>query len=407
MKKLFTVWFILVLSSIAFAGPPIQKSVSDEAYNATTWNGVKSTAPSKNAVRDKLEAFDSAIDWTSDQGATNIHSGNYPITDGLVPDDITLTNISQITTKPITSLSATNWRLFYSADGAIPVELVLGADGTFLESNGASSAPAFRVLASGDIPDISATYLTLAQIGAAYDTEAELLALFAAKCDESVFGDAKEANHFKLVGTTFTLTDEVALHDEANTWTEVQALKLSRLTAQTSEPTDEAVFDIIRADCDTWDPLSVGGTTDYFVICTAAGSPGTYSGFIKADGKLMVSSITTPTLLAAELNDTSDPHTLIQREMEGKIISNASAAMHLDVLAEAEGWSVIFHVGAANNFVVHPNDSADWYLNGTVLAADRTISNTAPTIGEDLACYSTGGKVFCKSTFADWVSASE
>lgn len=75
------------------------------------------------------------------------------LADGDVADNITLTNITQITTKPITALSATNWRLFYSGAGSIPIELALGANGTFLESNGAAAAPAFRVLADGDVPN--------------------------------------------------------------------------------------------------------------------------------------------------------------------------------------------------------------------------------------------------------------
>jgi hypothetical protein len=84
-----------------------------------------------------------------------------PWADNEVANDITLTNITQITNKAITSLSATNWRVFYSAGGSIPVELALGADGTFLESNGAAAAPAFRTLIAGDIPDLSGTYQPL------------------------------------------------------------------------------------------------------------------------------------------------------------------------------------------------------------------------------------------------------
>ena len=80
------------------------------------------------------------------------------VSDGDVADDITLTNITQVTTRPITSLTATNWRMFYSAAGAVPVELALGADGTFLQSSGASTLPEFTALVAGDIPDISATY---------------------------------------------------------------------------------------------------------------------------------------------------------------------------------------------------------------------------------------------------------
>jgi len=44
-------------------------SVDDTAYNATTWNGVTGTAPSKNAVRDKIEALDSAKQDVLAEGA--------------------------------------------------------------------------------------------------------------------------------------------------------------------------------------------------------------------------------------------------------------------------------------------------------------------------------------------------
>ena len=53
---------------------------------------------------------------------------------------------------PSKHTEGTAWRLIYlNADGD-ETEIVLGADGTFLESNGAAAAPAFRALAMGDIP---------------------------------------------------------------------------------------------------------------------------------------------------------------------------------------------------------------------------------------------------------------
>lgn len=38
-------------------GPPGRNQVSNEAYNATTWNNVNTIAPSKNAIRDKFESL--------------------------------------------------------------------------------------------------------------------------------------------------------------------------------------------------------------------------------------------------------------------------------------------------------------------------------------------------------------
>lgn len=78
-----------------------------------------------------------------------------PWADNEVADDISLTNITQITNRAITSLSATNWRLFYSADGGVPVELALGSSGTYLQSNGAAAAPTWVTPAgTGDVTGV-------------------------------------------------------------------------------------------------------------------------------------------------------------------------------------------------------------------------------------------------------------
>lgn len=68
-----------------------------------------------------------------------------------------LSNIgAQTADSDLTTLSApTAWRVFYSNGSQAVTELALGADGTFLESNGASAAPAFRTLALADLPTIT------------------------------------------------------------------------------------------------------------------------------------------------------------------------------------------------------------------------------------------------------------
>lgn len=235
------------------------------------------------------------------------------------------------------------------------------------------------------------------------DATGPIQAQLDARCLESLWGDTIEADDFVKTGTTFSLQAEIPHIDVAETWTGVQTLADDTLTARTSAPGSPVAGTRYRADNDTWDPCDLDGTEDYFVIYDGAA----YILQYDEDGVKYASGINTPTLIAATLNDTSTPHTLIQAEMESKYISNLSGAMHLDVLADAAGWGVIFIVENAADYVVHPDDSQTWYLNGTVLAADRTISNTAATIGESLACISTGTYVFCKSTDADWVSAAE
>lgn len=59
-----------------------------------------------------------------------------------------------------TLAAPTNWRIFHSNGSNTITELALGANGTFLESNGVSAAPGFRTLTDGDIP----TTLTLETI---------------------------------------------------------------------------------------------------------------------------------------------------------------------------------------------------------------------------------------------------
>lgn len=60
MKRitLAIIGFLLIPGWAWAGGPPIgSKTPDDTAYNATTWDGDTTTAPSKNAVRDKVEAL--------------------------------------------------------------------------------------------------------------------------------------------------------------------------------------------------------------------------------------------------------------------------------------------------------------------------------------------------------------
>lgn len=79
--------------------------VSDAAYDAGTWDGDTTHAPSKNAIRDKVEA--------------------------LQPLDTDLTTLA----------NPTAWRMFYSNGSQVVSELAVGAVGTALIGQGATSAP--------------------------------------------------------------------------------------------------------------------------------------------------------------------------------------------------------------------------------------------------------------------------
>ncbi len=64
MKKLFLFFILMLLLALTSAANAqfiypggIGGAISDTAYDATTWDGVTTVSPSKNAVRDKLEAL--------------------------------------------------------------------------------------------------------------------------------------------------------------------------------------------------------------------------------------------------------------------------------------------------------------------------------------------------------------
>jgi len=228
-----------------------------------------------------------------------------------------------------------------------------------------------------------------------------------ARALESIVGTSLNADDLELDGAILQTAAEIPHIDAAQTWTATQGFNTLLLTPLTAEPT-EVVGQIYRADNDTWDPCGIDGVVDYFVICTAAD---TYIALWDIAGDFKFSSIATPTLQEDEWNDEADDRLLIQAELKNKIISNnGQGALHFDIPDDesTEGWNVIFIIEAAANLIIHPNDSANWYLNGTVLAADRTISNTAATVGESIACFGTeAGKVYCESKYADFVSAAE
>ncbi len=134
---------------VAESGTTLRTSIGVGTGDSPQFTGIE-----LGAVADTTLTRASAGDMNI-EGNIVYRAGGTDVPDADVADDITLTNITQITTKPITALSATNWRVFYSGAGAVPIELALGANGTFLKSNGAAAAPTFAVPAgSGDVSKV-------------------------------------------------------------------------------------------------------------------------------------------------------------------------------------------------------------------------------------------------------------
>jgi len=71
--------------------------VSDTAYNATSWDAVTGIAPSKNAVRDKIEAMDTAIALNTAKVTNATHTGEVTGATALTVDKTAITNKTAVT----------------------------------------------------------------------------------------------------------------------------------------------------------------------------------------------------------------------------------------------------------------------------------------------------------------------
>jgi hypothetical protein len=66
-----------VNASLDLADSALQAAnISDTAYNATSWNGISTVAPSKNAIRDKIETMDAAIALNTAKVTNATHTGD-------------------------------------------------------------------------------------------------------------------------------------------------------------------------------------------------------------------------------------------------------------------------------------------------------------------------------------------
>lgn len=136
----------------------------------------------------------------------------------------------------ITGATATAWRVFYSDGSGVITELALGADGTFLKSNGAGVAPSFATPAgSGDVTKVGTPVNN--QVGVWTG-------------DGTLEGDAA----LTFDTTTNTLATEIV--------TVTDDPYGAGWNGSTAVPTKNAVYDKIES--------MGGGVTEAFVIAMAA-----------------------------------------------------------------------------------------------------------------------------------------
>lgn len=400
MKKLLSllllILFLLIPSpSFGFLPPTAEVPLPDDTpYNATSWDGNVSAA-TKNAIRDKIETLGTGdITGITAGDAIRVDNG------GTATPDVHVDFNENTTDLESTAIDPADVILYMDSDNADDMARGLISDLPF------ESADA-TILKEADVDDTPIDGATVAPVSSnrMYDHEndADQHPEYA---KESVVGTSLNADDLELNGAVLQTAAEIPHTDVDETITGNWVLKLLRLSPTTSEPDDEAVFDFIRADNDTWNPLSVGGTVDYLMICTAAGSPGTYVGLIDETGKWLISSIGTPTLEGDEMDDTSSPHTVIEAELKNKKWSNAGAgaAKTYTMLEHTtqDDWFLTILCEDVQNIIIDPHANDTYTLNGTAAAQDENIVNEACTAGESIVLYSTEVGVYLESKYEDW-----
>lgn len=115
-------------------------------------------------------------------------------------------------------------------------------------------------------------------------------------------------------------------------------------------------------------------------------------------------------IAVADLGDTATPSVLTAEETTNKLISNykATGADHVFTLPTAHAAAnVIFMIGDEFQVDIEPPSGTALYLNGTAMATDEHIQNTADTLAEQISCFTANlnGTLtwLCESKYTNWV----
>jgi hypothetical protein len=146
-------------------------------------------------------------------------------------------------------------------------------------------------------------------------------------------------------------------------------------TARTAAPSTPAAGYFYWADESTWDPLTLGGSTGYFVFYTGAA----YVGVIDLAANLLISSLPATVEVDGHANDT-----LTAVEMHSTQVFNTgmgAADVVLNLPAAAAGLSALFVVGTVQS-------GKDWKVRAG--ASDKILAIAADgsvTAGSDNGYY--------------------
>lgn len=209
----------ITFDSTGIAAAIAQDESAKFIYNGSAWENI---SPGTSAAATGVaEAYGSG--WNSDTGLAQkndvydyLHNFDAD-DDGSYADETWYTALEvQLNNEAGLYAVLSDVTQFYEAGDKVGDADTLDThDSTYFEVQLNNEAGLYAVLS--DVSDFMQAADLTSTLGSAYDTEAELGALFNARCLESVFGDAKEADDFVLSGTTFTLVAEIPHTDVAET----------------------------------------------------------------------------------------------------------------------------------------------------------------------------------------------
>jgi hypothetical protein len=160
-------------------------------------------------------------------------------------------------------------------------------------------------------------------------------------------------------------------------------------TALTAVPATPVANTIYLADCATWDPITIGGSTAYWVLYTGSA----WVGLLDVNGNWLISSL--PATVSVD-GHASGSLTAVQ--MHSTTIHNynqGAADVFLTLPAAAAGLSALFTVctAQANHWGVVANTGDKIYLiasDGTTVAGSdaAAVVMTAAQVGQAFAVWS-------------------
>ena len=158
---------------VEFSGTAGLHTVSNVAYDATTWNGAEAIAPSKNAVRDKVETMDTAIGLNTAKDTNvstslslgTINATTVSITSDGGADDVTLaeadtTNAGLLGSDKwdeivANSLKATNATHTGDVTGATALTIGTAKVTLAMMANMATASLIYRKTAGAGVPQVN------------------------------------------------------------------------------------------------------------------------------------------------------------------------------------------------------------------------------------------------------------